>query len=105
MENKDPRFWDIARPGSERTVISPCPKPDPVQYFPAPGPDDNPNGPGWYFTDETVTENMQIFEHIGPYQDRETAEMALVRFNDAVRALRGPGGPYIHLREKENEPK
>ena len=87
-----------------------CPKcgaslPDPVQYFFTSGPKDNPNGPGWYFTDETVTENMQIIKHIGPYQEQKDAERALMRFNDAVRALRGPGGPYIHLREKPNEPK
>lgn len=74
-----------------------------VRYFTAPGPDDNPNGPGWYFTDETVAPNMHVIKHIGPYQDRETAELALMRFNDAVRALRGPGGPYIHLRERKNE--
>ena len=74
-----------------------------AQYFPATGPDDNPNGPGWYFIDETVTENMHIIKHIGPYPDQATAETALMRFNDAVRALRGSGGGhYIHLRERQS---
>lgn len=76
-----------------------------IQYFATPGP--YGYGPGWYFADETVTENMEVTRHIGPYPDRETAVMALSRFELAVKSLRqvfpGERGLYIHLMEKENE--
>jgi hypothetical protein len=78
-----------------------------IKCFAAPGPDDNPNGPGWYFTNEIETKNIKITRHIGPYPDWGTARMALFRFDDAVETLRqvipGERGLYIHLTEREDD--
>jgi hypothetical protein len=37
-------------------------------------------------------------------RDAAHAVMAVVRFAEALEALRGPGEPYVHLYPKEEKP-